>query len=120
MEDNDLLHSILSILGSDPLLQVNRLQMYESKFHELSDLYKISTKKLKLMESSVQKFWPELVFKSTKDFGILDRKLKDLFDNQLELSMMGQKLSEALEEKRRKEYEMQVTYLFLNIGIIGC
>ena len=48
MEDNNLLTSIMAILGSDPLHQVNRLQMFESKFHELSNLYKILAKSLEI------------------------------------------------------------------------
>ena len=73
--ENNLLTSIMAILGSDPLKQVNRLQMYESKFHELTSVYKILDKRNIAIETVLRRFWPEIKLKSSSDIKLLERNI---------------------------------------------
>ena len=106
MGEDNLLTSIMAILGSDPLLQVNRLQMYESKFHELSNLYKILEKKTALTERILHKFWPDLRFRSQHQIMILEDYIQAIIDEKEKLFIGNSELQKQLQVSQNQISEI--------------
>jgi hypothetical protein len=77
-----MLNSMITKLGADPLKQINRLQIYESKFYELTHAFKILQKRNAAIENCITNVWPDQKFGSMKDIDEFSSKLSLLVTDQ--------------------------------------